>query len=82
MQAARPASEGKAQSKQFAGFSLSMGILPSLEEFYSNVGQDFLDKAKIEASWIADFLHAAIKEVNFYEIAESLIAEVEQTQAA
>ena len=45
--------------------------------------QDALEKADAEASWIADFLHAAISEVNWYEIAASFVdSAVRQTQTA
>jgi hypothetical protein len=54
-----------------------------LEDFFSDLGQDALEKADAEASWIADFLHAAISEVNWCEIAASFVdSAVRQTQPA
>jgi hypothetical protein len=60
----------------------ALTLSKSMEQFFEDLAQDALGKADAESSWIADFLHAAVSEVNFYEIAQSFLANVEQTQIA
>ena len=49
----------------------------AIKDEMSDHAQDALEAAKVECSWIADFLNAAVSEVNYHEIAVSLLSDVE-----
>ena len=59
---------GRAADKDEALYKLSEAIKDAHEE----QAQDALEAAKVESSWISDILNGSIREVDWYEIAESL----------
>ncbi len=58
----------------------ALNLREILKDEYDESEQNLLDNAKAGASIWADLLNAALSEVNWYEIAQSLIEEVEKEE--
>ena len=55
-----------------------LNLSDRLKDEYEDIVQDFLESSKMSASFISDLLGAALSQVNWHEIAESLIEDREQ----
>jgi hypothetical protein len=60
----------------------ALTLAESIKDEYENALQDILENAKIQASVWADLFGAALSEVNWHEIASSLVSEVEKETVA
>ena len=58
----------------------ALNLREILKDEYDESEQNLLDNAKAGASIWADLLNAALSEVNWYEIAQHLIEEVEKEE--
>ena len=58
----------------------TLTLADSLKDQYENAMQDVLDASKAQTSVWADLLGAALSEVNWHEIANSLMDEVESLE--
>ena len=57
---------------------VTFALAEQIKTEYNDAAQDVLEQGKVQASWISDLLGAALSEVNWHEIAEHLIEEVEK----
>ncbi len=55
-------------------------LVEKLKEFFDNQAQDMLKHSHAQCSWMADLMNAALSEVNWHEIAEHKIADVEKDE--
>lgn len=58
----------------------SFDLREILKEHFENFIQEILENAKLQASFVADLLRSALSEVNWQEIAESLLGEIEEVE--
>lgn len=56
--------------------SAAIALGNAIKEEMGDHAQDALERAGVAYSWIADFLNAAVSEVNYHEIAESLLSNI------
>jgi hypothetical protein len=57
----------------------TLDIMQKLKSEHEDAEQDVLERAGVQASMWADLLGAALSEVNWYEIAENLIDDVDKS---
>lgn len=72
-QAAEALKQAEADSTFTKEEKAALLLMVTIKDSYEETAQDVLEAGKVQCSWVADLLNAALSEVNWHEIAASLI---------